>query len=182
MREIEIKVRVQDKKALEDSLRGAGIVLSEPIKQHDVVYGKPGSLDNAPGANWLRIRTENDSKVVFTLKQSVVGHLDSIEHELEVSDAVEMEAIIQLLGFELYSDITKIRQKCKVGDIEICLDEVPGLGTFIEAEKMQQHEADHDGVVAELWQLFTKLNLSKADEVHQGYDVMERAKRNAGPF
>lgn len=176
-REIEIKCRLDDKPAVLKALQELGVELTKPKKQHDVVFGEPGSADNALDANWLRIRTEDDKTVYFTLKRSVVGHLDSIEHETVVENAVELGEIIKLLGFELYSDLTKLRQKGTYGDIEICLDEVPGLGSFIEAELMMAHDSDHDTVVAELWGFFKKLGLNKDTEVHEGYDVLERRLR-----
>lgn len=177
MREIEVKARIKNLKKLEKVLVEQGIVLSEKLTQHDVVYGEPGNKDNEAGANWLRIRTENDSKVYFTLKRSVVGHLDSIEHETIVDDAKELEEIIKLLGYELYSDITKIRRKVKVGDIEICVDSVPSLGDFIEAELIMSHDSNHDDVVRELWDLLESLGIDRSDEVHEGYDVLERRQR-----
>lgn len=177
MREIEVKARIKDLSKLEKVLDEQGIVLGEKLTQHDVVYGEPGNKDNETGANWLRIRIENDRVVYFTLKRSVVGHLDSIEHETIVDDAKELEEIIKLLGFELYSDITKIRRKVKVGDIEICVDSVPRLGDFIEAELMMGHQSDHDKVVTELWKLLESFGLDRADEVHEGYDVLERKQR-----
>lgn len=177
MREIEIKCRVANRTGLLAALDRLGISLSEPKKQHDVVYGEPGAKDNSLDANWLRIRTENDKVVYFTLKRSVVGHLDSIEHETIVDNAAELQAIIELLGFELYSDLTKTRQKGGYEDIEVCVDEVPGLGSFIEAELMMEHDSDHDVVVARLWDFFDQLGLDKADEVHEGYDVLERRLR-----
>jgi len=177
MREIEIKARVKDEQNLLDSLVVHGIHLGKPVTQHDVVYCKPGAVENAFDANWLRIRTENGKKVTFTLKRSVHGHLDSIEHETVVSDGEELEAIIKLLGFELYSNLTKIRQKAKIGDIEFCFDKVPQLGTFVEAEKMMKHDADHDEVVLELWKFLETLGLSHEDEEERGYDVLEREQR-----
>lgn len=177
MREIEIKCRLHNKQQVLGALENLGVTLSKPKKQHDVVFGQPGAGDTALDANWLRIRTEDDKTVYFTLKRSVVGHLDSIEHETIVTDSAELEEIIKLLGYELYSDLTKVRQKGKYGDIEICVDEVPGLGSFIEAEKLMHKEAEHDEVVGELWKFFKKLGLDKADEVHEGYDVLERRLR-----
>ena len=177
MREIEIKARVKDVIAVKSSLTKLGIMLSEPIKQHDRVYGEPGMIDNVHKANWLRIRTENDTKHIFTLKKSIVGHLDSIEHETEITNAEELENIIKELHYEPYSDLTKIRQKGNSGKIEICFDEVPGLGSFIEAELMLGTDADHDTTVAQLWELLLSLGISKVDEVHEGYDVLERRQR-----
>lgn len=177
MREIEIKCRLSDKEAVKSKLKEVGVLLGEPLRQHDVVYGMPGAMDGSQGANWLRIRTENDEEVYFTLKRSVVGHLDSIEHETKVANPSELEAIIKELGFQLYSDLTKIRRKGKLGDIEICFDEVPGVGDFLEAEKIMKKDADHDRVVDELWSVFFNLGLSRDDEVYEGYDVLERRLR-----
>ncbi len=177
MREIEIKVAINDHDALERSMKSLGIKLGPIKKQHDVVYSLPGSGEDPLDANWLRIRTENDTRHIFNLKRSVSGQLDSIEHETEVQSREEMEEIVNLLGYELYSDITKERRTAKYGDIEICFDYVPSLGYFIEAEKIMQNDADHDEVVAELWVLFDRLGLDKKDEVTIGYDVMDRRKR-----
>lgn len=177
MREIEIKVAVPDHSKIEQDLNNIGVKLGAIKKQHDVVFCLPGSGDDALNANWLRLRTENDKIHTFNLKRSVSGQLDSIEHETKVEDPDELKNIINMLGFKLYSDLTKERRTAKHGDIEICFDFVPGLGYFIEAEKIMQKDADHDEVVGELWSLFEKLGLSKKDEVTVGYDVLERRKR-----
>lgn len=177
MREIEIKAKIRNRNTIINKLRLAGCKLGPKITQHDIVFGEKGASDNQPGAAWLRIRTENDKQIYFTYKSSVVGHLDSIEHETLVSDAKELESIILALGFELYSDLTKVRQKGKLGDVEICIDTVPGLGDFIEAEKMMHKEVEHDPVVDELWKIFEGLGISRQQEIHEGYDVLERKKR-----
>ncbi len=177
MREIEIKCRVTDGLSLQSKLESIGIKLGPAKSQHDVVYGWPGAKEAAFKNNWLRIRTEDEKTVYFTLKRSVVGHLDSIEHEVIVDNADELREIILNLGYELYSDLTKIRRKAAYGDIEICFDEVPGLGTFIEAEKIMHKDAEHDEVVAELWGLFDSLGITKDQEVHEGYDILERKMR-----
>lgn len=169
MREIEIKARVTDKETLLAAIAQQRVQLGAPLKQHDIVFGPPGF---APGSNWLRIRIENDETVYCTLKKSVNGSLDNLELEVTVSDAAEMERIIRQLGYELFSDITKIRQKTKVGDIEVCVDEVEGLGAFIEAELLMPDDANHDAAVGRLWQLLTSFGITPDSEVHEGYDVL----------
>jgi adenylate cyclase class 2 len=177
VREIEVKARVKNTKQLERALDDYGVVLSDPIKQHDRVYGQLGRKAEDWGSIWLRIRTENDQKHIFTLKRSVVGHLDSIEHETEIMDAGELVCMFGEMHYELYSDLTKVRRKAKVGAFEICYDEVPGLGVFIEAEKLMEHETNHNLVVAELWNLLKRFGITREDEVHEGYDVLERKQR-----
>ncbi|HEX3568681.1 MAG TPA: class IV adenylate cyclase [Candidatus Saccharimonadales bacterium] len=169
MREIEVKAQVADKAGLLARIAKQQVSLSAPLKQHDVVFGPPGF---AVGSNWLRIRIENDQTVYFTLKKSVNGSLDNLELEVKVNNATEMERIVRQLGYELFSDITKTRQKAKVGDIEVCIDDVEGLGTFIEAELLMPDDADHDVAVQSLWQLLSSFGVPPHSEVHEGYDVL----------
>jgi adenylate cyclase, class 2 len=176
MREIEIKAKVSNKSALLTAIKSASITLSDPIKQHDVVYGQRGVADNATGSIWLRIRTENDTKTIFTLKRQHTGGLDSIEHETEISDATELAAIIKILGFTLYSDITKTRQKASYSGIEICVDDIDNLGIFIEAEKLAEEDADSTAVASSLWTELEKLGVDRTDEVFEGYDVLLNRK------
>lgn len=172
MREIEIKARVHNTDKLLVRLKAMKIGLSEPNKQHDVVYSRPGAIDNDPNENWLRVRTENDSKVILTLKRSVTGELDSIEHEVVVDSEAEIVAIIGYLGYELFSDLTKVRRKAHYGEIEICYDEVPGLGNFIEAELLVDENANYEATVQKLWDLLTQLGIEESDEETHGYDVL----------
>jgi adenylate cyclase class 2 len=179
MREIEIKARVQDKQSLLAQIAKQGIKLSAPKTQHDVVFCQPGQQDYAPGSIWLRIRTEDGKKVTWTMKVDTGRKLDSIEHEVDVNDGETLEKMLLQLGNELYSDLTKTRQKAKVGDIEICVDIVEGLGTYIEAEKLCADDADYDTVAAELWQLLADFGVTQDDQETLGYDVLLKHKTAA---
>ena len=176
MREIEIKARVPNKIALLNAIKDAGVTLSRPIKQHDVVYGQDGVADNKTGSIWLRIRTEDDTVTIFTLKQQHTGGLDSIEHETSVADPHALAAIITTLGFTLYSDLIKTRQKAYYNNIEICVDDVENLGVFIEAEKLTDEAADGATVRKDLWRELKKFGVSESGEVFEGYDVLLNRK------
>lgn len=183
MREIEIKARVSDRRTIITALTNAGYALGDPVVQRDQVFGPTnvdGNKENS--AVWLRVRTEikgGESRHILTLKQSVTNQLDSIEHETEVSDDLEMLAIISRLGYVPFSDLTKTRTKAKAGDIEICLDTVDDLGDFIEAEKLTADDVDYTMIVDELWQLFESLGITKAEEVTDGYDVLMNKQKLA---
>lgn len=180
MREIEIKATIKSVQSLVELLTKQGVSVSDPVTQHDRVYGLPGEAgDDENTAPWLRIRTETKGdaiKHIFTLKRSVTNQMDSIEHETEVTDDNELEKIVTQLSFVPYSNLTKTRQKAKLTDIEICLDTVEGLGTFIEAEKLTADDADYQAVIDELWVIFDSLGISRDDEVTDGYDVLMNKK------
>lgn len=179
MREIEIKAKVHDLEKILAALKDNGVILGEEKKQHDVVFCKPGQKEYEPNSQWLRIRTENDTKTIFTLKMDTGRKLDSIEHETEVADAKELEAMLRLMGNEVFSDITKVRQKGKQGTIEVCLDRVENLGTYIEAEMLAEDTVDAQNVIEELWAFFEMLGISREDEETLGYDVIYKRKLDA---
>lgn len=176
MREIEVKVRAQNLADVTRRLEARGITVSEPVTQHDQVFGLPGESGNDENtAPWLRVRTEtrgSATRTLFTLKRSVTNQLDSIEHETEVSDDRELAAIITQLGFVPYSDIVKTRRIAHIDNMELCFDTVATLGNFVEVEKITEEDADYDAIVAEIWRLLGTLGFSREDEVKNGYDVL----------
>jgi adenylate cyclase class 2 len=180
MREIEIKVKVADNATILATLAKQGIAVSKPVTHHDRVFGVPGENGGTDKpAPWLRIRTETKDGMkthYFTLKKSVTSQMDSIEHETIVEDDVELEKIIQHINFTPYSDLTKTRQKAKMGDIELCIDTVDGLGDFVEVEKITDEDADYETVAAELWAVLDSLEVSREDLVTDGYDVLMNKK------
>lgn len=179
MREIELKARVRNKAGLLQKIKQQGIKLGPAKTHHDVVFCKPGQKDYEPGSIWHRIRTENNTKVIWTIKGDTGRKLDSIEHEVEVSDGVELENMLRLMGLELYSDLTKTRQKAKVGEVEICLDDVEGLGAYIEVEKLfTDHDTDYEKAAEELWELLEKLGITRDDQETLGYDVLLKNTKN----
>jgi adenylate cyclase class 2 len=176
MREIEIKARVGELGRIRVALQQQGVELTETVRHHDVVWGVLGEPSGS-GAPWLRLRTESAGGAVrhlLTFKRSAAAgrQLDSIEYETEVDSPEVVVGMIGELGFTLYSDITKTRQKAQVGDIEICLDSVDGLGDFIEAEKLTSDDANYDQVAEELWLLLEGMGVTRKDEVTDGYDVL----------
>lgn len=174
MREIEIKARLEDIDDAIHKLRIANVTLGGVKEQHDVVYCLPEDKlkENSPDTNWLRIRTENKTTVYFTLKRSVSSSLDSIEHETIVANAEELEAMLRYMGYVVYSDLVKIRRTGHIGDVELCVDEVPLLGSFIELEKLCDESVDGTQVEAELMHTLDLLGITYGERVMRGYDEL----------
>lgn len=181
MREIEIKIKVKDLKAVEQKLREKGCNISEPIEQHDVIYASREMVER------FEVSKEDDlitrirqlpNKTILTLKQQRSNEMDNLEYETEISDPKEMHQILLTLGQKPVTRVNKQRRTCKLEDYEICLDEIEGLGTFVEFEKLTSEDADPDQVRAELFQAAESLGLSRADEVTKGYDTQIYLKNN----
>lgn len=172
MREIEVKARVRNKESLVSELEKLGIKLSDPIIQNDVIFSRP--VENygeyIPNFSCVRIRKQND-KYLFTLKKSGINELDSIEHETEISNPEEMTSIVKLLGQVEMARVNKKRQKAVYKDMEICVDEVEGLGSFIELERLVT-SGDPEKIQKELFDFLLTLGIKKEEEINQGYDTL----------
>jgi adenylate cyclase class 2 len=100
-------------------------------------------------------------------------HSDKLEAETAVGDDEAMERIIAYLGYDTLIRVNKVRTKTHVGEIEICLDEVEGLGTFIEVERMIADDGDGEAAIAGLEEFLKGLGIAKIDRVFtRGYDVL----------
>ena len=169
MKEVEIKLRVEDTGKVIEQLEAQGCVFEPPISQEDDIF-IPLSEPTVPvglGVNVLRIRRQG-GKNLFTLKQG--QELAKIERELEISDPETLEQIILMLGFKKIVQINKTRRKCKMGDLEICVDDVEGLGSFVEVEKITAEEPQK--VQAELLGFVANLGVDVSRRETVGYDIL----------
>lgn len=174
MHEIEVKFRIKNLQDLEQKLGDRGCILSDPIKQHDTVYSKAGDTSVWEGMKEgyivIRIRRENKG-AIFTLKQQRTNELDNIEYETKIDDPEALHQSLLLLGFKPEVEVKKIRRKGKLGEDEICLDEVEELGGFVELERLTNDSADPKKVAEELYKKLELLGVSRNDEEKRGYDT-----------
>jgi adenylate cyclase, class 2 len=177
-REIEVKASVKDFKNLKEQLTKLGCTFSEPVTQHDEIFlKKPKAFgDHKLGDPVLRIR-QAKGKVIFTLKKSQKVELDKIEKEVIVDNADVLRELIDHIDFHKVIEVRKIREKTNYKDMEICLDQIEGLGNFIELEKMS--DKDGEEVQKELFKFLSTLGIDKKDQVTNGYDVL-LYKKNMG--
>jgi len=175
MREIEIKLRVNNLDELEKNLTESGLVISKEITQHDVVYVSGDSVDvfsNVKvGDIFIRIRSENGINTL-TLKQQRGHGLDKTEHETKIENSEEVHQMLLLLGWKPVVEVKKKRKKGKLGEYEICLDAVEELGNFIELEKLTDDNADPEKIRKELFEALKPFGLEEKDEVTRGYDIL----------
>ncbi|MDO8604540.1 MAG: class IV adenylate cyclase [bacterium] len=181
MREIEIKLRVKNFDGLREMLNAKNIVLSKNTSQRDIIY-----LKGENHSDWRKAKKEGTpvriryakGTVVFNLKQERTGETDNIEYETEVKDGEAIHNILSVMGYLPQVEIKKSRQKGKFGDCELCIDEVEGLGSFVEIEKMVHDDTDPEKVREELFTMAESLGLSRDDEEKSGYDTQIFELRN----
>jgi adenylate cyclase class 2 len=69
--------------------------------------------------------------------------------------------------------IVKTRRTGSVGDMALCVDELDGLGVFLEVERMVPDGVPGEAVQAELSRFVASLGID-AEQISQTYDVLVR--------
>ncbi len=133
-REIEIKFRVEDLRALARRLRAAGFRMVTP-RTHELntLYDLPGQVLRAR-RELLRIR-KYGSQWTLTHKSGGVKarHSSRVELETSVGDGKKMGMILRALGYEPSFRYEKFRAEWTDGKGQVVVDETP-IGNFCEIE------------------------------------------------
>ena len=167
MLEIELKARVEDLSAVRSALRDRNARFLHRSHEHDIYYNAPhrdfGKSDEA-----LRIRY-SDGKAVVTYKGAKLKNLGLKARE-ELNTAVEsggvFEQILFRLGFKKTATVDKWRETYVLADATIALDEVEGLGSFVEVEVIA--ESDKNAVLATIDRLKNELGI-KGEAILSSY-------------
>ncbi|WP_214019556.1 class IV adenylate cyclase [Methanoculleus sp.] len=153
MLEVEAKFAVGDQEDVRARLNRKGVQMGSRQQERDVYYNAPhrdfGRTDEA-----LRVRYDD---VGFTVtykgpKVRVGSAKAREEFNLPVASGETLEEILSRLGFRRAATVSKVREFYEMGDVTVTLDDVEGLGTFIEIEILTEDDkedaADRIGAIA----------------------------------
>lgn len=178
MREIEVKYRVDDLEGLLAALKACGIEVSDPVQQDDQAYA-PASWqfgDSKLGVSFLRLRTVT-GRHCFTLKQPAQNEQACLEYETEVADRDAMHHAALHMGYRPTVRIVKTRRTASIDGCSLCVDDLEGVGGFIEAERMVPDDADAHAVQAKLAALIESLGVA-ATRIAETYDSLVHAAQD----
>jgi adenylate cyclase class 2 len=133
--EIEIKAYCDNREKIAERLREIGARHVRTVTERDL-YLKHPARDFKKTDEALRIRRA-DGEVILTYKGPKVGSATKTRPELEVR-AGEFDSLLGIfkhLGFGEAGIVVKERDLFLFRDVTVCLDEVEGLGSFVELEK-----------------------------------------------
>lgn len=178
MHEVEVKAAVRDKEALIARLAERGCTFGPEITQDDTVYvRKIGTLDTYLANDaFLRLRVENDGRTHFAFKKHTTRATDPNSAPLELELAVDsreiMERILLFMGYQEALRIKKTRRKGTYENWEVCLDEVEGLGSFIELEELTNDPETMTDIQDRMKDFLDELSLSGTSEIRDRYDIL----------
>jgi adenylate cyclase, class 2 len=133
-REIEIKFRVEDVRALSRKLRATGFQLkTKRTREINTLYDLPGQVLRKR-KELLRLRSYGPSwKLTHKSSGKVGRHSSRAELETSVGDGRKMEAILRALGYSPSFRYEKFRAEWSDGKGNVVVDETP-IGNFCEVE------------------------------------------------
>lgn len=144
MREVEVKFRAEDFETLERQLAGWGAAAEEVHIELDRYYNAP-DRDFAQTDEALRLRSIGEANVL-TYKGPRCDPQSKTRVEIEVPLAPGGEPasacgqLLERLGYRFVASVRKERRSYRLSwagwPVRICLDEVAGLGRFVELETL----------------------------------------------
>jgi len=138
--EREIKLRVSDPEAVRSALRAAGAVRVAAGHERNMLLDDDAATlrrcDRGLRIRRFRPDETREERATLTFKgPRDAGPVKSrAEFETAVDDPGALVAILAALGFRERVSYEKHRETWRLGPCEVCLDELPGVGRFVEIE------------------------------------------------
>jgi adenylate cyclase class 2 len=176
MMEIEVKVKAELKE-VEKRLVGEGADFVNEERQIDTYYNAP-HRDFAETDEALRLRFVG-RKNMLTYKGPRLDALSKSRKEITLSVSREpTEELLSSLGFSKFGQVSKLRRNYELGDISISLDNVDGLGTFVEIEAVGE-EKDFEFHERRVVEMLKKLGFREGEIVRDSYLELIYGRRDA---
>ena len=136
-------------------------------RQIDTVFLLPEQVDApiVPGSKIMRVRdvlnpeTGELQRSLMTLKVEGQTKLVSDEYEFVVDDGNAARQMLTALGWQKVVTVDKVRLESKTEDYTICIDEVAGLGLFIELEILTEDDANVKNIQQQMCNFLKNLNI-----------------------
>ena len=165
---IEIKARVRDFADIKSRAEKLSDTSVEVILQEDTFFNVP------QGRLKLRILAPDRSQLIFYTRPDQEGPKRSDYHISYSSDPENLKHVLEL-AYGIRGVVKKTRYLYLVGQTRVHLDDVKGLGQFMELEVvMREGQGDAQGqAIAE--DLMTSLGVERSDLIDGAYmDLLEK--------
>ena len=136
-------------------------------RQIDTVFLLPEQVDApiVPGSKIMRVRdvlnpeTGELQQSLMTLKVEGQTKLASDEYEFAVDDGNVARQMLAALDWQEVVTVDKVRLESKTEDYTVCIDEVVGLGLFIELEVLTEDSVDVKNIQQQMYNFLKNLNI-----------------------
>ncbi len=170
--EVEAKFKVDRPEDLRKKIAKRGKFLKKKLEE-DVYFNSP-FRDFRKSDEALRVRRDEEG-VTITYKGPKVDDETKTREEikLKVEDFEKAVKLLEKLGFKRVREVKKVRELFEVDGVLVCLDEVFGLGSFVEFEV----ESEDVSLAKErIFKLAEELGFRREDSIRVSYLEMLEEK------
>ena len=178
--EVDLKLRVSDLVLAEATLLKMGAESLNSEVQSDVYFNHPcRSFEETDEAVRIRSRTIESGHVAasahplaeLTYKGPKVDSKTKtrVEYSVGVDDPVRMTEVLRSIGFREVATVVKNRRFLRIDETTISMDDVKGVGSFIEFEVIATGKEEMVRARERLLSLVRELGFSPEDSVRESY-------------
>lgn len=182
MIEVEVKLPLFRRSMTERALTECGFIAGDLIQESDIYYTSDFH-DFMAKDEALRIRqsdnlTKISSRSILTFKGPKLDQVSMTRNELEtvIESPEDCRAILAALGYKPLFPVNKLRQYYHKGEITACVDQVEGLGSFLELEILVEEEFSREDSLKKIESILTDLDLSLKESTTLSYLCMLQRK------
>ena len=180
--EVEVKIPIENRKAIEEALYRIGAQRLNSETQVDVYFDHPArAFQETDEALRLRSRhpdvdgDEPDNTIPFPYELTYKGpKLESrsksrVELSVHISNIDCARSILESLGFKHVATISKRRVFYTVDSITVSVDDVEDVGLFLELERVVTSRRDMNPALDMIFNLIERLGLDSNNSIRTSY-------------
>lgn len=173
MIEVEVKARAPEDIVEKIAALGAKLLV---VENHQDLYFNSPLRDFIVSDEALRIRIkEEGARLTYKGPKLDQTTKSRLERTVKIDDPLQMEQILLALGFMLSAQVRKRRTKYSYDGVILALDDVEGLGRFVEVEA--EGEGDYEGQRQKVLSILSRLGLNES--IRSSYlQLLEEKKKN----
>jgi len=171
---IEIKARARDFEGIRSRAEKLSDTAVEVIPQEDIFFNVP------QGRLKLRLLASDHGELIYYTRPDQEGPKRSDYHIAHTTDPENLKRVLEL-AYGIRGVVKKTRYLYLVGQTRVHLDDVEGLGQFMELEVViQDGQSDAEGdAIAD--KLMTSLGVERSDLIDGAYmDLLEKQSQAQG--
>lgn len=186
MLEVEVKAHVSNFGEVKDKLADIGATELKVEHQKDIYFNAPHK-DYAQTDEALRIREippnlgsqypgDFGPQYILTYKGAKLDESSKTRKEVEikVDDVETTTSLLEGLGFRPVRTVEKDRTTYLYDDYIITLDEVAGVGKYVEIERGLEEGEDYQGALDEIFNIYKKLGIEDGFERRSYMELLEQ--------
>lgn len=177
MLEAELKASLGDLAAeeLADRAAALGFLPVEQVRETDVYFNGTERdfrrTDEALRLRSVRQLPDGPWESLITYKGPKLDRVSNArtEYETGVSDGGTAQKLLEALGYRPLAEVNKVRRTYRLDQVTLCLDQVQGLGGFLELELLVPGEEQREAAVERLLALLEELGIPRDQLSRRSY-------------